>query len=369
MSLEPTRVIVGLSGGVDSAVSAYRLKQAGFEVEALFMKNWEEDDTNTHCSAALDRSDAEAVCEVLKIPFHTVNFAAEYWDRVFENFLETYKKGWTPNPDILCNQEIKFKAFLDHALSMGFEAIATGHYAGNRFVGERAQLLQSRDSNKDQTYFLYRLSQNALQKTIFPLADLLKTEVREIAKSLGLANHQKKDSTGICFIGERPFKSFLKNYIMAQPGELCTIEGKVIGRHEGLMFYTLGQRQGLHIGGQKGGLELPWYVAAKELSSNRLIVTQGNEHPWHYATQLDAIETHWIDTPPPAEFQAMARLRHRQALIPCRVVQQSTQEMSVIFESPQFAVTPGQACVLYLREQCLGGGTIASTNSLGGVRF
>lgn len=363
----PCRIVVGLSGGVDSAVSAYLLKQAGFRVEALFMKNWEEDDTESYCSATVDRQDAEAVCELLKIPFHTANFSAEYWDRVFEHFLETYKKGWTPNPDILCNQEIKFKAFFEHALAMGFEKIATGHYAGKIWHGDQAQLRCAADSLKDQTYFLYRISQEALQKTLFPLAALTKKEVRNIAESLGLPNSQKKDSTGICFIGERRFKTFLKTYLEGRQGDICTLEGKTLGVHEGLMFYTLGQRHGLGIGGQKGALEMPWYVVAKDILNNRLIVVQGADHPWHYATELEIIDTHWIGSVPAASFEAMARIRHRQPLVPCQVTQLETNRYKVIFKTPQFAATPGQACVLYQESLCLGGGTIAQTNSLGGI--
>ncbi len=361
---EQTRVMVGLSGGVDSAVSAHLLQQAGYQVEALFMKNWEEDDTQTYCSAAQDRQDAEAICQQLQIPFHTVNFSAEYWDSVFTYFLESYKKGWTPNPDVLCNQEIKFKAFLDYALSLGADYIATGHYARKE---EGPTLHRSADPNKDQTYFLYRLSKEALGRSLFPLANHHKPQVRAIAQQCRFANAQKKDSTGICFIGEKKFNSFLKHYLPAQPGILKTPEGSIIGTHTGLMYYTLGQRQGLHIGGRSDGSGAPWYVVGKHLQDNLLYVSQDPDHPWHFATQLEAEEAHWISGPPSESFAALARTRHRQPLEPCWIDQISAERFRITFERPQRALTPGQACVLYQDTLCLGGGTISKTNSPGGI--
>ena len=363
-----TRVIVGLSGGVDSAVAAYCLKKQGYQVEAAFMKNWEEDDTETYCSATQDRNDAAQICETLDIPFHTINFAAEYWDRVFTYFLETYRKGWTPNPDILCNQEIKFKAFLAYALQLGGDFIATGHYAATNMNNGLAELRMAADRNKDQTYFLYRLGQSALQRTLFPISDLLKPDVRRLAASLGFKNFDKKDSTGICFIGERRFKSFLQQYNPARPGLIQTPEGETLGEHDGIMYHTLGQRQGLKIGGVRAKEQRPWYVVGKDVEFNILYVAQQENHPWHLSTQLMAEESHWIAGTPPADsFRALARLRHRQPLIPCTVFILDPQTFRVQFDTPEAAVTPGQACVLYLDDLCLGGGTIAATNSPGGL--
>jgi tRNA-specific 2-thiouridylase len=359
------RVILGLSGGVDSSVSAYLLQKAGYAVEAVFMKNWEEDDTDTYCSAHQDREDAEKVCQQLNIPFHTVNFASEYWDRVFTYFLETYKMGWTPNPDIICNQEIKFKAFLDYAHHLKADFMATGHYAARLDTSHGPELHRARDENKDQTYFLYRISTEALAQSLFPLATLTKAEVRQLAAELGFQNARKKDSTGICFIGERKFKTFLQQYIPAQPGLIQTVEGRTLGKHEGLMYYTLGQRTGLSIGGQKNALQQPWYVVAKKMADKVLVVAQDAHHPWNLSRILRSSDAHWF-CPPPPHFQAEARLRHRGPLVPCDVTTEG-QQLQVTFHHPQLSVTPGQACVLYQGTHCLGGGTIALTDSVGGI--
>lgn len=355
------RVMVGLSGGVDSSVAALLLKQQGYLVEGLFMKNWEEDDTETYCPASLDRADAEAVCAQLDIPLHTINFAAEYWDRVFTHFLAEYKAGRTPNPDILCNKEIKFKLFLDYALHHGADFIATGHYAGKAWADSHYLLQKSRDQDKDQTYFLYTLGQEALKKTLFPLANQLKSEVRALAKAAGLPTHAKKDSTGICFIGERKFRQFLAHYLPATPGPIETLEGQVIGEHHGLMYYTLGQRQGLGIGGQKNATEQPWYVVAKQVDRNVLVVAQGKKHPALYAKTLCCAQLHWVTGEKPTlPYRCTAKIRYRQTETPCLLTQESvnTDSLQVVFSEAQWAITPGQSVVFYQESNCLGGGVI-----------
>lgn len=357
--MKKQRVIVGLSGGIDSSVTALLLKQQGYEVEGLFMKNWEEDDTEDYCSASVDLADAQAVCDHLDIPLHTINFAAEYWDRVFTNFLHEYQAGRTPNPDILCNKEIKFKTFLDYALQRGADFIATGHYAGKCYKDNNYQLLKSVDQNKDQTYFLYALAQEALAKTLFPLTSLTKPEVRQIGQLAGLLNAKKKDSTGICFIGERKFKRFLQSYLPAQPGSIETLDGEKVGRHDGLMFYTIGQRQGLGIGGRKKTAATPWYVVDKDLARNILIVTQGHDHPALYSSALACIQLHWINNSAPnSPLYCMAKTRYRQIEAPCLVKLSADKKYYVEFEMPQWAITPGQSVVFYQESTCLGGGII-----------
>jgi tRNA-specific 2-thiouridylase len=351
------KVIVGLSGGVDSAVATLMLLEQGWNVEALFMKNWEEDDNAEYCSAAEDLADAQSVADKLGIPLHSMNFSAEYWDRVFSYFLEEYKAGRTPNPDVLCNREIKFKAFLDHALEMGADYIATGHYANIRH-DQPAHLVQAVDNNKDQTYFLYMLGQHALQHSLFPLGGLTKPEVRQLAKKAGFDNYKKKDSTGICFIGERRFRDFLSTYLPANPGTIQTPDGQIIGNHQGLMYYTLGQRQGLGIGGVQGSDESPWFVAAKDLENNILVAVQGHNHPLLFSDTLEAEQLHWtIGEPPNTKLRYKARCRHRQPLQSCEI-HLNNDKMRVKFDSPQRAITPGQSVVLYRNNECLGGGII-----------
>lgn len=370
MKLSKQTVFIGLSGGVDSCVSAHLLQQAGYQVEGLFMKNWEEDDTQTYCSAENDLKDIRAVCQKLNIPLHTVNFAQEYWQSVFSHFLEEYKAGRTPNPDILCNQEIKFKHFLNHAIKLGADYIATGHYVKKINLNNNTgyTLNKALDLQKDQSYFLYTLNQDQLARSLFPLANLKKPEVRDIARSLGFVTHDKKDSTGLCFIGERKFKPFLSDFLNAQPGLIKTPEGETVGDHDGIMFYTLGQRQGLKIGGQKEKLLLPWYVVAKDLKQNILYVVQGNEHPWHFCTELTANTLQWIAGAPPASvFKCHAKTRYRQQDEPCEVSVHDNGTLTVRFEKPQRAVTPGQSLVLYNKDVMLGGGMIVSTNSEGGL--
>jgi tRNA-specific 2-thiouridylase len=352
------KVIVGLSGGVDSSVAALRLLEQGWEVEGLFMKNWEEDDDEAYCSAAEDLADASAVADMLGIRLHTINFATEYWDRVFAYFLDEYRAGRTPNPDILCNREIKFKAFLEHALDLGADRMATGHYAGSHCTDDGCQLLRAGDEQKDQTYFLYMLGQHALRHSLFPLCELNKSEVRDIATAAGFPNHKKKDSTGICFIGERRFREFLSRYLPANPGDILTTDGRRIGRHQGLMYYTLGQRQGLGIGGVQDAPDEPWYVVAKDLDRNVLKVAQGHDNPLLFRLRLTAQQLHWISgRPPPRELHCMARCRHRQPLQPCMASTEDDQ-LVVEFEQPQRALTAGQSVVLYDDRVCLGGGII-----------
>jgi len=360
-----TRVVVGLSGGVDSAVTAWLLKAQGYEVVGLFMKNWEDDDDDEYCSTRQDWLDAASVADVIGIDIEAVNFAAEYRDRVFAEFLREYSAGRTPNPDVLCNAEIKFKAFLDHAVRMGAGRIATGHYARVRTVGEgaaaRHELLRGVDPGKDQSYFLHRLTQAQLARAMFPLGGLHKRQVREIAERLGLPNAKKKDSTGICFIGERPFREFLNRYLPTRPGPILTEGGLKVGEHVGLAFYTLGQRKGIGIGGTKQGSGEPWYVARKDLESDTLYVVQGHDHPWLMSTRIEADHAHWIAGAPPAEDGALtARTRYRQADSRCRLAQADGEGFVLEFPQPQWAATPGQSAVLYRGEVCLGGGLIAA---------
>ncbi len=351
-------IMVGLSGGVDSSVAALRLIEQGHHVEGLFMKNWEEDDSSEYCSAAEDLADAAAVAQTLGIKLHTVNFSSEYWDRVFSYFLDEYRAGRTPNPDVLCNREIKFKAFLDYALQLGADAIATGHYAGIEKHDDFYQLIRAKDDNKDQTYFLYLLNQHQLSHALFPLWDIDKADVRTMALKAGLQTHNKKDSTGICFIGERRFRDFLSQYLPAQPGNIETPQGEKLGTHQGLMYYTIGQRQGLGIGGIKGSGETPWFVAAKDLQRNVLIAVQGKKHPLLFTPALLANQIHWIAQPPQLPLRCLARCRHRQPLQPCCVTLQEHDTLHVAFDEPQRAVTPGQAIVFYQQQLCLGGATI-----------
>jgi len=367
------RVVVGLSGGVDSAVSAHLLKQQGFEVIGIFMKNWEDDDSDDdngkYCSSNIDFVDAASVADVPGIEIEHVNFAAEYKDRVFAEFLREYQAGRTPNPDILCNAEIKFKAFLDHAMRLGAEKIATGHYARVRLNAAtgKHELLKGLDPLKDQSYFLHRLNQAQLSKTLFPVGELPKTEVRRIAAQIGLPNAKKKDSTGICFIGERPFRDFLNRYIAKEPGPIKDPTGRTIGQHVGLSFYTLGQRQGLGIGGirekgaQKGGNEHePWFVARKDMEKNILWVVQGHDHPWLLSPALRAQDASWVAGHPPNAGALAAKTRYRQADAPCRFEAEGEAGFALHFTDAQWAVTPGQSAVVYDGEVCLGGGVITT---------
>lgn len=354
--MKSIKIIVGMSGGVDSSVAAFLLKEQGYTVEGVFMKNWEEDDTDTYCPASLDMADAQAVCDALQIELHRVNFAAEYWERVFTYFLAEYRSGRTPNPDILCNKEIKFRAFLDYAKQRGANKIATGHYAR---ISQNS-LLKGLDPQKDQSYFLHLLTQEQLAQSLFPVGELQKAEVRTIAKKMGFKNHAKKDSTGICFIGERKFKNFLNDYLPAKPGPIMTPEGKTIGTHDGLMFYTLGQRQGLKIGGMKDQLEAPWYVVTKNIEENILIVAQGENHPLLFSDSLIAENVHWIDETPDFPLKLFAKTRYRQPDQACIIECREDNKYVVRFDSPQRAVTPGQSVVFYQGEKCLGGGVIIS---------
>ncbi|WP_026435568.1 tRNA 2-thiouridine(34) synthase MnmA [Acidovorax sp. JHL-9] len=375
------RVVVGLSGGVDSAVTAYLLKQQGHEVVGIFMKNWEDDDDSEYCSSNIDFVDAAAVADVIGIEIEHVNFAADYKDRVFAEFLREYQAGRTPNPDVLCNAEIKFKAFLDHAMRLGAEKIATGHYARVRQNAQNGlfELLKGLDPSKDQSYFLHRLNQAQLSKTLFPVGELHKTEVRRIAEEIGLPNARKKDSTGICFIGERPFREFLNRYISHAPGPIQDDRGRTLGRHVGLSFYTLGQRQGLGIGGVKAkGAELkaalergqrgvgehaPWFVARKDLEKNVLRVVQGHDHPWLLSHGLDAQDASWCAGQAPAPGAYAAKTRYRQQDAACTVVSAAGAGFRLEFPDAQWAVTPGQSAVLYDGDVCLGGGVIAAVDS------
>ncbi|WP_067566487.1 tRNA 2-thiouridine(34) synthase MnmA [Candidatus Doolittlea endobia] len=354
------KVIVGMSGGVDSSVSAWLLQQHGYRVEGLFMKNWEEDDNKEYCSSSSDLADAQMVCDTLGIALHTVNFAAEYWDNVFSHFLAEYQAGRTPNPDILCNKEIKFKAFLDFATDdLGADYIATGHYVRRVDVAGKNRLLRGLDDNKDQSYFLYTLGSAQLARCLFPIGELAKSEVRRIATELALATADKKDSTGICFIGEQKFRDFLGRYLPAQPGAIVSIDGQKVGHHQGLVYHTLGQRKGLGIGGTRGCTEDPWYVVDKDINHNQLIVAQGHLHPRLMSTGLIAGQLHWVEGKPLTEaLCCTVKTRYRQPDIACLITPQADGRLQVTFNQPVFAVTPGQSAVFYLEECCLGGGTI-----------
>jgi tRNA-specific 2-thiouridylase len=356
----PPRVLVGLSGGVDSAVAAALLIDQGHAVEAVFMKNWEEDDTADHCSAAADLADAQTVAGRLGIGLRAVNFATEYWDRVFVRFLDEYRAGRTPNPDILCNREIKFRAFLDYALSQGADMIATGHYARRGDRADGVHLLRSADPDKDQTYFLHALDQSQLRRALFPLADLTKPQVRALARAKRLPNHARRDSTGICFIGERRFHDFLQRFLPACRGDIRTPDGTLVGHHDGLMFYTLGQRHGIGVGGVRGAGDEPWFVVGKDLARNILLVAQGHDHPLLYGSSLLATPLTWVlGRAPAAKFRCEARCRHRQPLQACTVALSADRgAVRVRFDRPQRAVTPGQSVVFYRDGECLGGGVI-----------
>ena len=355
-------VVVGMSGGVDSSVAALLLKQQGYHVIGLFMKNWEDDDDSEYCSTRADLVDAAAAADVVGVDFEAVNFAAEYKDRVFADFLREYAAGRTPNPDVLCNAEIKFKAFLDHAIKLGAQHIATGHYAGVRERDGRFELLRAADAGKDQSYFLHRLSQMQLSRVLFPLAGYQKSEVRRIAAAAGLGNHAKKDSTGICFIGERPFREFLNRYLPKQPGPMHDERGNTVGEHIGLMFYTIGQRKGVGIGGKKTGSGEPWFVAKKDMAANTLTIVQGHAHPLLLAGCLAAQDTSWVaGSAPDAQKPYGAKTRYRQSDAACRLTHRSAAEFGLTFDAPQWAVTPGQSAVLYDGAVCLGGGIIAAS--------
>lgn len=357
--MKKCRVVVGMSGGVDSSVAAYLLKQQGHDVVGLFMKNWEDDDTDEYCSSRQDFLDAVSVADRIDIPIEVVNFSGEYKDRVFSHFLAEYQAGRTPNPDVLCNAEIKFKAFLEHANTLGADYIATGHYAQVRKVGDVFQLLKGEDGTKDQSYFLYRLNQTQLASTLFPIGNLYKREVRKIARELKLPNFSKKDSTGICFIGERPFREFLNRYLPHEPGEIQTPEGKVIGRHIGLMYYTIGQRQGLGIGGMRDGGDEPWFVAGKDMARNVLVAVQGHHHPDLLRSTLKATDLTWISGKQPhCNWVYAAKTRYRQIDAPCAITDLTQDFCQVDFAQDQWAITPGQSVVIYESKVCLGGGII-----------
>ncbi|MES2832555.1 MAG: tRNA 2-thiouridine(34) synthase MnmA [Pseudomonadota bacterium] len=379
-----SRVVVGMSGGVDSSVAAWLLKEQGYEVIGLFMKNWEDDDDDAYCSTRQDWLDAVSVADILGIDIEAVNFAAEYKDRVFAEFLREYEAGRTPNPDVLCNAEIKFKAFLDHALRLGADHIATGHYArvrvANNGAGDtpRFELLKAVDASKDQSYFLHRLNQAQLSKTLFPLGALHKTEIRAIAARLGLPNAAKKDSTGICFIGERPFREFLNRYLAFVPGPMKTVDGTVVGEHVGLSFYTLGQRKGIGLGGLQNHRDIdgdssPWYVAHKDVATNTLTIVQGHDHPWLLSNTLTAGQISWVagyapdNEPDDAPIVLSAKTRYRQADVECTQTTLDDDRFALSFTQPQWAVTPGQSAVLYRGEVCLGGGIIDAVGTYCGA--
>ena len=356
------KVIVGLSGGVDSSVATLLLLEQGYKVEALFMKNWEEDDKDGHCTAEQDLSDAQKVADKLGVKLHTINFSADYWDDVFNHFLQEHKKGRTPNPDVLCNQKIKFKVFLEHALSLGADKIATGHYARISENNGTYQLKTGLDNNKDQSYFLYLLGQKQLSKSLFPLGDISKTKVREIATEHDLITADKKDSTGICFIGERNFSQFLQTYLPKQQGDIIDQDGQFIKHHEGLAFYTMGQRKGLEIGGGFGESGEPWFVADKRIENNELVVVQG-DHALLYHKALSASDTHWIGNPPTLPLACTAKIRYRQQSQVCTIDQDDNGQLRVVFDQSQRAVTPGQSIVFYNLDVCLGGAIIESRDN------
>lgn len=347
--------IVGLSGGVDSSVAAWLLRAAGARVEGLYMDNWAEDDDG-YCTAAQDFQDARQVCAELDIPLHRATFAEDYRERVFARFLEEYRAGRTPNPDVLCNREIKFGALLQYARRLGAERVATGHYAR---TGD-GRLYKGQDRNKDQSYFLHQVPSEALGQAVFPLGELDKGAVRRIAEQAGFENFAKKDSTGICFIGERPFRRFLAEYLPARPGDIVADDGDIVGRHQGLMYYTLGQRSGLGIGGRENRPDAPWFVVGKDLECNRLLVAQGHDHPALMADALDAEDLHWIGTPPPDAFRCTAKIRYRQSDQRCTLFPLPGGRLRAVFDTPQRAITPGQYAVFYNGDECLGGGVIAA---------
>jgi tRNA-specific 2-thiouridylase len=363
------KVVIGMSGGVDSSVAAWMLKEQGYDVVGLFMKNWEDDDDSEYCSTRQDWIDAASVADVVGVDIEAVNFAAEYKDRVFADFLREYQAGRTPNPDVLCNAEIKFKAFLDHAMKLGADLIATGHYARVRENGAgQFELLKAFDHTKDQSYFLHRLNQAQLSKSLFPLGEIPKTEVRKIAQKLALPNAAKKDSTGICFIGERPFRDFLNRYLSHQPGPIKLDNGQTVGEHIGLSFYTLGQRKGIGIGGLKShrnsdGTSAPWFVARKDMANNTLYIVQGHDHPWLLSQRLQAAQASWVAGTAPAPGLLSAKTRYRQADLPCHIRDGSAESFTLDFSDPQWAVTPGQSAVLYDGDICLGGGIIESAQA------
>jgi len=353
------KVIIGLSGGVDSSVAALLLKQQGYQVEALFMKNWDEKLADGACIWESDAEDAMLVCDKLGIPFNTVDLTIDYWQKVFSGFLREYENGRTPNPDILCNQEVKFKAFLEHALAMGASKIATGHYGRIQAIDDHYNLLKGVDANKDQSYFLCRLNQKQLGLALFPIGTMHKSEVRKLATRAGLVTHNKKDSTGICFVGERPFRDFLSRYIPVNPGKIITLEGTTVGEHQGIQFYTLGQRQGLGVGGVRGAGEEPWYVVKKDINTNTLIIAQGHDHPLLFSRKLSASNMHWInESPPVLPFACRAKTRYRQPDQECLIDFISPDAVTVSFKKPQRAVTPGQYIVFYDGDICLGGAVI-----------
>jgi tRNA-specific 2-thiouridylase len=356
----PSKIVVGMSGGVDSSVTAWLLKQQGFEVIGLFMKNWEDDDNSEYCSSRQDWLDVVSVADLIGIDVEAVNFAAEYRERVFAEFLREYSAGRTPNPDVLCNAEIKFKAFLDHAMALGADAIATGHYARARHAAEGVQLLKGLDASKDQSYFLHRLTQQQLTKVMFPLGEMAKTDVRKLADQIGLPNARKKDSTGICFIGERPFREFLNRYLPTSPGPIKTPDGKTVGEHMGLAFFTLGQRKGIGIGGSQDGNGDAWYVARKDMATNTLYIAQGHAHPWLCSLHLNAMDASWIGGAMPLAGTYGAKTRYRQLDANC-ALQIAPTGFALQFQVSQWAITPGQSAVVYDGDVCLGGGIISAT--------